>query len=299
MEHKEQLLIDWADGRLSETDRQELYTYYDASSLAELEQLTRRHTLETKPVEGEWSRFEQRVQRRPIAAKWWRATLLATAVLCTVLAWQYFTASDTLTIENTNRQPRMIALPDGVEVHLAPAATLAYSPSAYADERIVELDGHAYFDVSVEGVFVVHTETVDVAVLGTQFDVWPLVVDGVSTTLVQCVEGSVRVSDADANTVVLTAGEQVLGVVVGTKTAIKEQEVAWLSGRLTFDNVSLTTVYDELERYYTVSFVGELENSAFSGTLPTDNIDNVLNILGAVTGHTYRKNGQRIQVAVE
>ena len=93
-----------------------------------------------------------------------------------------------------------ITLADGTNVWLNARTTIQYPITFNEKERLVKLDGEAYFDVTKDKnkPFIVQTNNYNVEVLGTKFDV-----DSYSETEIfetTLMEGSVRISSlTDAN----------------------------------------------------------------------------------------------------
>src|SRR5690606_13352531 len=110
-----------------------------------------------------------------------------------------------------------ITLPDGSKVWLNANSTLKYPSRFGGKERVVELEGEAYFDVSQQSTansrqasfvpFLVKTNNQTVEVLGTEFNISAYADDPVTKTTL--VEGSVKVSAHAVNaSTLLKPGEQ-------------------------------------------------------------------------------------------
>src|SRR5690606_34396534 len=96
-----------------------------------------------------------------------------------------------------------ISLPDGTRVWLNAASTLKYPTRFDGKERVVELEGEAYFEVNRNRIpFLVKTGTQTIEVLGTQFNVSAYVDEKeIQTTLVA---GSVRIAATAGNQAPIT-----------------------------------------------------------------------------------------------
>ncbi|MGV3762019.1 FecR family protein [Parapedobacter sp.] len=179
-----------------------------------------------------------------------------------------------------------LVLPDGTHVWLNAASTLTYAISGTARERLVQLDGEAYFEVARDSdrPFRVTSRGQVVEVLGTHFNVnsypdEPLV----RTTLV---EGEVKVNGSnDQRAVVLAPGEQALWA-EGDQLTVRKvdvaQAVAWKDGKFNFNHSDVATVMRELSRWYDVDvvFEGEKPQIELSGEVYRNtNASNVLDIL--------------------
>lgn len=179
-----------------------------------------------------------------------------------------------------------LVLPDGTHVWLNAASTLTYAISGVARERLVQLEGEAYFEVArdPDRPFRVASRSQVVEVLGTRFNVnsypdEPLV----RTTLV---EGAVKVSGGTGQRPVLLApGEQAQwteGNPLAVKKADIAQAVAWKNGKFNFNHSDVATVMRELSRWYDVevAFDGEMPDITLSGEVYRNtNASKVLDIL--------------------
>jgi ferric-dicitrate binding protein FerR (iron transport regulator) len=150
-------------------------------------------------------------------------------------------------------------LPDGSRVELNSGSTLRYERE-FGDERIVRLDGEAFFDVT-DGSrsFVVRTFNADVRVSGTRFNVRAWTTDPAPSTLVTLVEGrvtlhpqndpgrTVRLDPGDTRRVAHAQSDSVRAVDVSVDAV-----TAWRRGDLIFKDRPLGQVLREVERRFAV-----------------------------------------------
>ncbi|EDM38090.1 putative anti-sigma factor [Pedobacter sp. BAL39] len=181
-----------------------------------------------------------------------------------------------------------ITLADGTEVWLNAASTIKYPSQFVSDERVVELEGEAYFHVKAAYAkdgrripFKVISKNQQVEVLGTQFNMnaYPEYAV-VKTTLV---EGKVAVSD-NRSRLTLRPDEQ--AITSAGKTTVKsvdaDQYTAWREGKFNFDSRSFEETMAEIGRWYDLDIV--YENGIPSAELVGDayrnqNISLVLRLL--------------------
>lgn len=143
-------------------------------------------------------------------------------------------------------------LEDGSVIHLNAGSELKVPVNFSHGKRNVWLKGEAFFAVAHDEkrLFTVHTDKVNVSVLGTEFDVRAYAEEKeVVTTLVA---GSVEVkSGADVNR--LRPGDQArvkeMGEIATEKVDVYPF-IAWKSGRLVFENERLEKIMDDLQRWY-------------------------------------------------
>ena len=195
-----------------------------------------------------------------------------------------------------------IVLSDGTKVHLNAESQLTY-PICFSDkERIVQVEGEAYFDVrkDEEHPFVVRTRFGEVTVLGTAFNVNAYNdADACYTTLVY---GKVNFSTPDQNTITLAPGEQAVASSRGIeKRAVDVNEyIGWAQGVYVFNNKRLGDIMKTFERWYDVHVYYEkesLRDLTYSGDLQRyGTINTFLNAL-ELTGDIYYKiNGRNILI---
>lgn len=179
-----------------------------------------------------------------------------------------------------------VSLPDGTKVWLNAATSLKYPYSFTKQERVVELNGEAYFEVAKDKhrPFRVKTNNQTVEVLGTHFNInaysdEPLL----KTTLL---EGAVKVSHAN-EVIDLHPGDQArfspnndrLTVVQGVDL---DQEVAWKNDIFAFDNADLKTIMRQISRWYDIDVVykGNITTEKYFGDIPRNsNLSEVFKIL--------------------
>lgn len=200
------------------------------------------------------------------------------------------------TVYNTLSTPRgkqfHLVLPDGTEVWLNAASSLRYPVSFNAAERVVELNGEAYFDVKQAATQPFRVKTgpqSEIRVLGTAFNVNAYTNEpAVTTTLLH---GSVQVVAAQQPTL-LKPGQQaaVAGTDVKVQTVDTSEVTAWKEGMFQFDNAGIRQVMNQLERWYDITVVYEngVPDIRFGGKMERDlDLRSVLRILEISNVH-YR-----------
>ncbi len=155
-----------------------------------------------------------------------------------------------------------IRLDDGTLVHLNGSSTLVFPEHFSGDERRIELEGEAFFEVvKSDKKFVVSTGGVDVYVYGTKFNVDATREDVVKTVLV---EGSVGVVVNDVEVKLLPND---LCVADATTGEIKKEQVdvakytAWTRGMFIFEKDNIETLLIQLSQWYDVEFIIENEDT--------------------------------------
>ena len=156
-------------------------------------------------------------------------------------------------------------LPDGSEVHLNAATSIAYKPYWWKFNRGVEMQGEAYFVVAKGEKFTVNAVMGSVEVLGTEFNVYARGDD----FKVYCEEGRVKVTsemlvESSQKAVILTQGhlaEMELNhlnnpVLLKRTQGVPTQSIlSWRTGKFLFDSDPLEIVFADIERQYGVSIL--------------------------------------------
>lgn len=198
-----------------------------------------------------------------------------------------------------------VKLADGTRVLLGPDSRLTVPGDYGTTSRAVELHGDGYFDVRHDAAmpFAVRVGTALVEDVGTTFTVES---DAGDTTSVAVVTGSIRLragnSSPDAG-VVLAAGDRgsidARGNVRAERQAVRDDDVAWTTGRLVFRDASLTRVAGEIHRWYGVtlhvadsSLLERHVTASFAG----EPIDQVLKIIGLTLGARVERQGDSATV---
>ncbi|HEY4129007.1 MAG TPA: FecR domain-containing protein [Gemmatimonadaceae bacterium] len=199
-----------------------------------------------------------------------------------------------------------VRLADGSRVVLGPQSRLVV-PSEYGNAtRSVELSGDAYFEVEHNAArpFSVRANGAVIEDIGTTFAV-ESDVDG-AVTSVAVVTGSVRLrTEASAPTagVVLAAGDRgtldAAGKARVERDAVREDDVAWTTGRLVFNDAPLARVIPELQRWYGVTIrvsdsalLRRTVHTSFNG----ESADKALEILGLTLGARIERHGDTATV---
>ncbi|MEZ2445674.1 FecR family protein [Chitinophaga sp. RCC_12] len=198
-----------------------------------------------------------------------------------------------LAVFNTLAIPRggqyNLALPDGSKIWLNAASKLRFPTQFTGKERMVELEGEAYFEVAhnQQQPFVVKVKDMQVEVLGTHFNVMAYADEAsINTTLL---EGKVRLRNDGAAAVILNPGQE--GVFTGNKgfkvnKADIEQVMSWKNGYFIFNDEDLTSIMRKISRWYNVDieYSSGTKKLSFAGSISRfKNVTEVLNML-ALTG---------------
>ena len=178
-----------------------------------------------------------------------------------------------------------IVLADGTKVFLNAVSSIKYPTQFNGNQRVVELEGEAYFEVAKDRSkpFIVKSGNQAIEVLGTHFNVHAY--DNEAVVKTTLLEGSVAVTHKNQKAI-LKPGQQSNVSDNFNKIAIREVDteaaIAWKNGRFKFDNADLKTVMRQLERWYgiKVEYRGDVSQVTFNGgTFRNKNLSEVLKVL--------------------
>lgn len=192
-----------------------------------------------------------------------------------------------------------LILPDSTKVWLNANSKLVYPTSFKKGIRQVELDGEAYFDVkhNEDNPFVVGTKSMNVTVLGTEFNVSAY--SDIEEFNIALLRGSIELNLPDrSRRYRMTAGEQVFykkGKYVSAQIGNMDY-FKWKEGLLCFNNQPIHVIIDKLRLYYDVRIeVADLPflEERYSGKFRVkEGIEQVLKVLQLEHKFTYVKDNE-------
>ena len=200
-----------------------------------------------------------------------------------------------------------ITLADGTNVWLNARTTIQYPITFNEKERLVKLDGEAYFDVTKDKSkpFIVQTNNYNVEVLGTQFDVNAYSETGeFETTLMS---GSVKVASASDSTQKITLKPNNKVFLQDGKlhvTAVDDYNpYRWKEGLICFKNETFTSIMKDFEKYYGLTIQVKNKNVfkyVYTGKFrQTDGIDYALRVLQKDIKFTYQRDDENQIIYIE
>ena len=164
-----------------------------------------------------------------------------------------------ISIEAPYGSKTKLYLPDGTLVWLNAGSKMSYAQDFGINERSLNLSGEAYFEVTrnEEIPFKVHTEELDVKVLGTKFNFRDYPED--HEVVVSLLEGKVELNNllkkekeaflAPDERAILNKANGLMTV----ETVTASNASQWTDGYLFFDEELLPDIVKELERSYNVN----------------------------------------------
>lgn len=299
--------------------RQELETLDDDTLATQLEEewLTDSPS-EASISEEQLSRLKGRIDSqlgrstmlvRPASSSaWWQRTMrYAAVVMLPLLAatslYLYLNprsqGHSPVLVQTERHQQAGISLPDGSRIRLNENSRVAYTADyTKSDERRVDFDGEAYFEVvkDPEHPMVIEQRGLRIQVLGTSFNLRAYKSENLTTLSLS--EGSVQMDWQDGQqSRMIRPGERAVYDHERAQLSVEPIQnmravSAWTRHELSFEAIPLSEVIRALEQSYDVRLkarAGAADTIAFTGTLPSDNLDEALRTLSRSLGIELEK----------
>ncbi len=249
--------------------------------------------------EQAWERFASRVSEVPkekeakvVKMSWWIPLSIAASITFMAVAFFVFGTTE---IATHLAETRVHILPDGSEVTLNADSKIAFRKIGWSGNRVVTLEGEAFFNVKKGTSFTVESEKGTVTVLGTSFNVNTRN----SGFEVACYTGKVNVESNDQS-VMLTKGLTTKlenGQLTGANE-FDDQRKTWRDGEFYFEAQSLSVVFGELARQFDLEivFMGDSSrlSDQYSGNFSNHDETEALELVLKPMGLTYRRENNKI-----
>jgi transmembrane sensor len=216
------------------------------------------------------------------------------------------TASASIAHQTRAGQVDTVRLADGSSVVLGPLSRLRLANDFGRGAREVALEGQAYFDVAHDDAhpFLVRTPNATLRDVGTTFSVRS---DSIAGTRVVVTSGAVDVAATRATAsapTLLHAGD--MAEVAGERIQVErgaatDAELSWTRGILSLHDAPLSTVAQELRRWYGVKLVvtdSTIASRRLTATFERTTADEVGRVLAAVLGGSVTRSGDTLRLGV-
>jgi len=188
-----------------------------------------------------------------------------------------------------------ITLPDGSEVMINADSKLKYDTESWNENRLVSLEGEAFFSVKKGSKFTVKTNNGSVQVLGTSFNVY----DRGGQFNVHCETGKVSVKSG-SNESILTPNQSVS--VVNTEHKFSnnvsetENRSTWKKGIFVYKGAVIIDIVAELERQFDIkiSMDKSLMDVKYTGSFNKSKLETALTEVFYPLGLKFDINGKSI-----
>jgi len=195
---------------------------------------------------------------------------------------------NTTTVVNLSHNQH-VNLPDQSKVMMKKGSELKYIAKTYTKKRVLELSGEAFFDVTKGESFIVKGELGSVKVLGTSFNVR----SNEKEFIVKCYSGKVLVKTNFNKEEILNPGKQIrINSYDGHSVSGFDSEFLprWQYNEIMFKEQTLKEIFQELEIIFDTEFFLDIDlNRKYSGLIPTQNIDQALQMICIPMGIKFDK----------
>ena len=306
MEINEDILIRYINGMLTEEEAAEVKNWRAASLENEklLEQVyftaqvaSRLKVMRTVNPDEALSRFKSRIHKkekrlalRQVLGVIQRATAVLFIPVFLLSAYLFIQQGQgnvrTLAVRTNPGVVSAFDLPDGSKVWLNAGSSLKYPTQFNDKQRVVSMQGEAYFEVESdkEHPFIVKTKQLTVEATGTAFNVNAYAPDHVAA--VTLVKGKVAVTLDQKKTIPLSPGEKIdYNLATSLYNVNKTNTYKWCSwkdGILIFRDDPLEYVFKRLGQTYNVEFIlkdAELGKYSYKATFEGESLNEILRLL--------------------
>ena len=237
------------------------------------------------------------------------AGILLLPVLCTLATYLYMDKqvqpfiNNQVMVEAQNGHRAAVILPDGSKVNLNSGSYISYQQSFGKKAREVKLSGEAFFEVTKnpKKKFIVHTEYIDIEVLGTAFNVYAYEKENTVEMVLLAGEVKINTNKVPYQSYYVKPNEKIsLDKQSGSLKIRKTDarfETAWLRDEMVFRSERLETVFDKLERKYGVTIQYDnfkQDNDRFTGSFNNEELTGILDILKIHYHFSYKVQGNKI-----
>ena len=202
-------------------------------------------------------------------------------------------------------QKTQLVLPDGTLVWLNSGSRLSYNYQYSTQDRVVNLEGEAFFDVKkdTQYPFIVKTGAVDVKVHGTTFNVSAYTDE--ENVMVALLRGKVSLLSADDQHVLTYLSPDQIATVSKNNLSCQvescdaEIESSWHHNLLKFDGIPADEVWKKLERWYGVDItLSNIDPSrAYWFTVKTESLTELLEMINKITPIEYKLDGKEVTIS--
>lgn len=240
----------------------------------------------------------------------------AIAVVCFGVSWYFWQSRQRTSgvvwqnVEVPVGQRVKLTLADGSQVWLNSKSKFSFPAGFNASNRLVKLNGEAYFEVAPnkKQPFIVQTAHAAVTVKGTKFNLYAYEnEENVETTLL---EGKVTFSESSARgqSKDLLPHQQLVynasnGDIKITDNVNDKDVVSWVSGAYFFNNVTIRDIIARLTHYYDVEV--EVKDSSILdytciGKFRLDeSLEDVLQVISITKPFEYKIEGEKVIISAK
>lgn len=270
-------LARWLDNKLSEDELKQFKASSDYSTYLQIIKGTDRLSAPEFNLEKTFSIIQKnrtktfKVLKNKQQKTIWQFGIAASFILLIGLVTYFNTFNQTEFSSDYGKQ-LSFSLPDGSKVILNSKSTVTFNKFNWKNNRVLELDGEAFFDVETGNTFTVKTNQGNVTVLGTEFNINSD--DGFFK--VTCFEGKVKVTDKlNKTNHILTPSKGYQNTIENNPIALQLEKIEpeWINHQSVFKSTPVKNVFNALEKQYHLNFkYKDFDDRAlFTGSFPNNN----------------------------
>ena len=289
-------LVEWLSAdEENKTEFCKIYSYWNAD-------VSFMHAPEHLP---DFEKLRKKIEKSRVKKSRSRLWLRPTVAVAVIIAGIFLLSQLVLKMNNsevftyiTGSSVSDFILPDGTDVTLNKDSKLTYSTSFSSNNRMVSLDGEAYFDVvhDENRKFVVNVGNAKITVVGTVFSVNGK--KGTDILKTSLVEGSVKFETSD-QTIMLSPKKQISYNMRENEITVErfdpEIELAWKDNLIRYHSVSFKEFILLLEKHYNAEIILPLEEhktSKLTGAVDaSQSIDQIFDMMKRIINFEWRKEG--------
>ncbi len=251
---------------------------------------------------------------------WLKVAAVIVLMACGFLVYKTFLTTNQPAAElvwklasTPTKSVKKLTLADGTTITLNAVSELKYPANFSGNTREVYLSGEAFFDVKKDAKhpFIIHTDKIQVKVLGTAFDVKAYKNDAFTETTLIRGRVEVQLNENTSQKFVLQPNDKFV-LHNQKKEASMEQlhyfagqdpstiiETSWTNNRLTFKNSDFASITNQFERWYGIKIIFEnekLKDLKFTGQFTQESITEVLDALKMIEHFNYKIKDQTVYI---
>lgn len=261
--------------------------------------------------------------KRHITHSYWKQIYRYAAAILVAFTFSWFTSKNYHTNNNETTssihdeiiyqevstpagQRAFIRLQDSTTIWLNARTTVRYPVNFSDNERRIELEGEAFFDVKeyAESPFIVSTENYNIKVTGTAFNVYAY--KGRNEFSTSLTEGTVQVFDNNESQILQLNPNERAELVNGylVKSDFYNMDfLLWKDGIYAFDDLPFMEIIKKLELYYDVFIIvnnNSIKKFKFSGKFrQRDGVERVLYTLQKIHRFSFTKDDEKNVITIE
>lgn len=234
--------------------------------------------------------------------RWWIGVAAAVFILIAAGAVYWVSFTNKTSFNTAYGTIGEYQLPDGSQVTLNANSKLTINKGwKEGTDREVWLQGEGFFKVQktpMHTKFIVHTNTMDIIVTGTQFNA----ISREDESSVLLTEGSVTIRTNDDKEIKMKPGDFVkIENQIPSKQIVDQQRIlAWKDAKLDFENTPMYEVAKIIARHYGVKVKVSTKNvgeSTISGIMPNDNLDVLIQALETTGNYKITRTDGEITIS--